>query len=135
MNICTWSTDDFRSDVHCTQAADGSFTTHVASHRYETECPRSVPVFEILEAIGESRVQAMDRFCATAMAQQEWARSTPLVRIGGDLDGELFHDSTLEGMLVRLTTISRAGYRVPTSVFDRVRWMIGYAPELRKVAA
>lgn len=118
-SICRWDSDDFRSDVYCYED-DGEFVTHVARTRYADDAPRIAPAFTIPES-GPARRRAITDFCTAAVAQREWLLRTPLIPLGGPHAGETFIDHSERALLRRLNRLRDRGYRVPESVFERLR--------------
>ena len=113
MSYCRFSSDDFRSDVYIYADANGGYTTHVASHRYDGDIPSVAAAFD--NPFDAQR--AADMFAA----QSDFLQSTTMTEIGGPFDGQTFHDGTLGELLARMNELGTAGYRVPADAIAAVK--------------
>lgn len=116
MAYCTWSSDDYKSDVYVYEHVDGGWTTHVAAFKrvYQEELPPPV-------RWDPDDPDAVAKWWERERKVREIVERMPLVRIGGPYDGETFRDPTPGACADRLEMLREAGYYVPQYAIDALR--------------
>lgn len=122
MILCTWSSEDFNSDVYVRKDSDG-FYIHVALTRYDGEAPRSIQYTVVPREAGKPRTKAIDAFCDRAMALMRWMIATPQIPVGGEHAGKVFVEKDWDDCITCLQWLRfDVGYRVPDSALERLRY-------------
>ena len=101
MSYCRWGNDGFSSDLYIFRDEDG-YTTMVAKYRYT------------------DKVVGIDSIVKDKLTNVHLTNSD-VIPIGLKLDGQNFHDKTLEQLLERITNLRSIGYKVPEQAFERIR--------------
>jgi hypothetical protein len=99
MSYCRFSSDDFHCDLYCYESTGGGWMTHVAESKLIGEAPKT------------DHLSIEDTIVIWDAHRQ---------KIGLPLDGQTFHDTTLEEFRARLLTLRAAGYRFPDNVLERI---------------
>jgi hypothetical protein len=110
MSYCRFSTDNFRSDIHCYASIQGAWVTHVAVNRIVGNIPK-------LPDPGET-----EKWLKQYRKQMEFLDAAVHKPIGGPLDGQTFYDDDLESLKSRLLNLRLQGYIVPDSALERIEY-------------
>ena len=111
MTICTFTTDDYHSDVHVRASVGGGYQTMVATNRvvFTVDLPPLVPKSDF-----DNWIHRRDKVLKIALNSER-------VKIGGPYDGRTLVDADLPALFTRLTSLKHEGYRVPASALVAVK--------------
>lgn len=110
--VCTFSSDNWTSDVELVETSDGRFDIRVAIARHQS--PRPCPSVPHMGVVG------LEAWAAARGAQALWLETADFVDIAHPLAGACFTAIDADACVAKLDELAAAGFTVP----DRARFAL-----------